>query len=124
MGWADWIGVALLGGLGAVARWGLVRALTVGAGAGRVDRGVLAANVLGSLLLGLLVGSDAVGAGPGLLLALGFCGALTTWSTPVVSAVAEPAPWPSARRWMDLAVQVGGAAAAFGLGWLLARLLS
>ncbi|WBB56254.1 CrcB family protein [Verrucosispora sp. WMMD573] len=46
--------------------------------------GTFVVNVVGSLLLGVLIGGAAVGAVPGSLLALlgvGLCGALTTYST-------------------------------------------
>lgn len=121
IGWAEWLGVALLGGLGAVARWGLGRIVTAAGGGGAVDRGVLLANGAGSLLLGLLVGAGVAGSGFGLLLALGLCGALTTWSTPVVAAVGGAAPWLSVRRWLDLTTQVVVSAVAFGIGWFVIR---
>jgi fluoride exporter len=46
--------------------------------------GTLVVNVVGSLLLGVLIGGATVGAVPGSLVALlgvGLCGALTTYST-------------------------------------------
>ncbi|MFF5213657.1 fluoride efflux transporter FluC [Micromonospora sp. NPDC000442] len=46
--------------------------------------GTFVVNVVGSLLLGVLIGGAAVGAVPGSLVALlgvGLCGALTTYST-------------------------------------------
>lgn len=42
--------------------------------------GTLVVNVVGSFVLGLLVGAGAVGA-PMALVGIGFCGALTTFST-------------------------------------------
>lgn len=45
-----------------------------------VRRGILVANVVGSFLLGLLVGGDA-GRTVVVVLGTGFCGALTTWSS-------------------------------------------
>ena len=63
--------VALGGAAGAAARYGASRALP-----GR--RATLLVNLLGSLLLGLLVPAAPA---PAALLGVGFCGALTTFST-------------------------------------------
>ncbi|TVR00052.1 MAG: CrcB family protein [Deltaproteobacteria bacterium] len=104
----DWIAIALLGGVGATARWGLGLVLTR-RGPAWLDPGVLLANVLGCLLLGALVGSGAVTTRFGLLLGLGLCGALTTWSTPTVSFVRAP----SAPAALGYALQVAASLAAF-----------
>lgn len=71
--------IAVGGAVGALARYLVDRAL-----AARVDAvlpwGTLAVNVAGSALLGALAGATV--AGPGWqLVGVGFCGALTTWST-------------------------------------------
>lgn len=72
-------GVAVLGGVGALARLLLDRAVSVRAGAG-LPWGTLAVNLSGALALGVLVGAAVSGdalrlAGTGLL------GAYTTFST-------------------------------------------
>ncbi len=74
-----WLGVALLGGVGAGARF-LVVALIASRSAGTLPRGVLAVNASGSLLLGLLVGLAASGT---LLVLAGAAtlGSYTTFST-------------------------------------------
>lgn len=69
-----WVGVGLLGGLGAVARVLLTRA-----GGGPV-RGTLLVNLAGALLLGGLAGGG-VGDDALLLLGGGLLGAFTTFST-------------------------------------------
>ncbi len=71
------VGIGLLGGLGAVARFLLDGALTERAGAA-LPWGTLAVNVSGSFALGLLVGAadDTYR-----LLATGLLGAFTTFST-------------------------------------------
>jgi CrcB protein len=73
------IGVGLLGGLGALGRFALD-----GQVAGRLGRefpyGTLAVNVLGSFVLGLLVGL-ALSSSTYRLLGTGFIGAFTTFST-------------------------------------------
>lgn len=79
MSWAVWIGVALLGGCGALARFGLTLFVA--------DRlhphlplGTMAVNVSGAFLLGLLVGTSLDGDGR-LLLGAGLIGSYTTFST-------------------------------------------
>lgn len=76
--------VAAGGALGALVRWGSVGA----AGDAWSAAAVLALNVLGSLLLGLLVGMNLTRTGHTrvtenqfLLVGTGFCGGLTTFST-------------------------------------------
>jgi CrcB protein len=73
------VGVALLGGVGAVGRF-----LVDGSIAGRVGRGfpfgTLAVNLSGAFLLGVLVGA-AVSGDAYRLAALGLVGAYTTFST-------------------------------------------
>jgi CrcB protein len=102
--------VALGGAVGAVLRFVV---------AARLDRdvpwGTLAVNVVGSLVLGLLVGLS-VGAHPYALLGVGFCGGLTTYSGFAVQ---------SARlRWRGAAYAAGTIVLAVGaaaLGYLLGR---
>jgi fluoride exporter len=73
------LGVGLVGGLGAIARF-----LLDGAVAGRVGRdfpyGTLAVNLLGAFVLGVLVGA-AVSTDTYRLLGTGLIGAFTTFST-------------------------------------------
>jgi CrcB protein len=73
------IGVALLGGLGAVARFVLDGLVSSRLGAG-FPWGTLAINISGAFLLGLLVGA-AIGDPALLLLGTGLLGAYTTFST-------------------------------------------
>jgi fluoride exporter len=79
MSWFVWVGVALLGGCGALARFGLTLLVA--------DRlhphfpvGTLAVNVSGAFLLGLLAGASVEGDAR-LLLGTGAVGAYTTFST-------------------------------------------
>ena len=84
--------------------------------------GTATVNVVGSLLLGVLVGL-AVPAGALLLLGVGFCGALTTFSTAAVEALTL---WRDARLRAagyvagSLAAGVVAAAAGWALGAALA----
>jgi CrcB protein len=79
MSLAALIGVGVLGGVGAIARF-----LLDGLVAGRVGRefpyGTLVVNVLGAFVLGLFVGV-ALSAGAYRLLGTGLIGAFTTFST-------------------------------------------
>lgn len=81
---ALWIGVALLGGLGALARW-----LVDGAVSARVHRrfpfGILAVNLSGAFALGIAVGAGLDGDARRLA-ATGFLGAYTTFSTWMLDA--------------------------------------
>ena len=81
---ATWIGIGLLGGLGAVARVVLGAAVDA-----RADSpfpwGTLAVNVTGAFALGALVGAGA-GGDAYALAATGFLGAFTTFSTWVVDS--------------------------------------
>lgn len=71
-----WLLVAVGGAVGAAGRYALG---TLGDGPERVPWGTVAANLLGSLLLGVLVGLDVPDPWHALL-SLGLCGALTTYS--------------------------------------------
>jgi len=77
--WAVWVGVAFLGGVGALARFGLTLLVA--------DRlhphfplGTLAVNLSGAFLLGFLAGTSLGGDGR-LILGAGGIGAYTTFST-------------------------------------------
>lgn len=78
MSWAVWIGVALMGGFGALARFGLTLLVA--------DRlhphfplGTLAVNISGAFLLGFLAGTS-LGSDGRLILGAGALGAYTTFS--------------------------------------------
>lgn len=79
MSWIVWVGVALLGGCGALARFGLTLLVA--------DRlhphfplGTFAVNVSGAFLLGLLAGT-ALDGDARLILGAGALGSYTTFST-------------------------------------------
>lgn len=79
MSWAVWVGVAVLGGCGALGRFGLTLLVA--------DRlhphfplGTLAVNLSGAFLLGILAGTSLGGDGR-LALGAGAIGAYTTFST-------------------------------------------
>ncbi len=75
--------VFLGGGLGSTLRYALAKYLNSTSGA--VPYGTFAANILGSLLIGIILGiaakNNSISQNTMLLLATGFCGGFTTFST-------------------------------------------
>ena len=106
--------MALAGGVGAVLR--LLATLRWREG------GTLGVNIVGSALLGVLVGADA-GSDALLVAGTGFCGGLTTFSTYAVEVVALRRT--TRRRALPYAVgTLAAAVAAGGLGLGAGALLS
>lgn len=90
---------------------------------GRFPWGTLAVNVLGSLLLGILLGLAAAGAVSPEVLALfgaGLCGALTTYSTFGFETVRLVEEGALAAALGNVALSLVVGIAAGGLGWALA----
>lgn len=79
MSWVAWVGVAVLGGFGALARFGLTL-LVADRLHPHLPVGTLAVNVSGAFLLGLLAGA-AVEGDARLAFGAGLLGAYTTFST-------------------------------------------
>ena len=75
----EWIGVALLGGVGALARFLIDRAISARS-ASTFPRGTLVVNVSGALLLGAITGA-ALSGGALLLAGAATIGSYTTFST-------------------------------------------
>ncbi|HEU5254077.1 MAG TPA: fluoride efflux transporter CrcB [Solirubrobacterales bacterium] len=76
---AVWVGVGILGGLGALARFGLTL-LVADRLHPHLPLGTMAVNVSGAFLLGLLAGASVDGDAR-LLFGVGLLGAYTTFST-------------------------------------------
>jgi CrcB protein len=117
-----WVLVAVGAAAGAPCRWLLDQALQ-GRRARPFPVGTFAVNVVGSFVLGALLGAGLEGTGGERLLALlgtGFCGAFTTFSTFAYETVvlAEEGSSPVALANLALSV-VAGLAAAWA-GWWLA----
>lgn len=114
MSWAVWVGVAFLGGCGALARFGLTL-LVADRLHPHLPLGTMAVNVSGSFLLGLLAGAS-VGGDARLLLGLGAIGAYTTFSTWMVETqrISEAGKRRLAVVNIVLSIVLGVAAAALG----------
>jgi fluoride exporter len=111
--------LAVAGAFGAVARY-LLDAMVTRRGSGAWPRGTALVNVLGSLLLGVLVGVSANRALPAnleLAVGAGFLGAFTTFSTWMVQCVAliERNAKRTAIAYAVGSLLAGGVAAAAGL---------
>lgn len=85
----NWLLVALGGSLGAVCRYALDK--SIGGELGSTLLGTFAANISGSLLLGIFMGIASARVGwpqsYNLLFAVGFCGSFTTFSTVTVASI-------------------------------------
>ena len=109
-----WVGVAALGGLGAVARFALDSAVSQRTGSG-FPWGTLAVNLSGAFVLGLIAGADV--AGDALLLAgTAALGSYTTFSTWMLEAHRLGEDGELARMWLNLggSLVAGLAVAALG----------
>lgn len=84
-GVALWVGVALLGGCGAVLRL-LVDEAVRSRTSGPFPQGILAVNITGAFVAGVLAGA-ALGHDAGLLALTAFVGAYTTFSTWMLDVV-------------------------------------
>lgn len=114
MSWAVWIGVAVLGGCGALARFGLTL-LVADRLHPHFPAGTLLVNLSGAFLLGLLAGA-AVDGDARLLLGAGALGSYTTFSTWMVETqrIGEAGKGRIAVANVLLSVALGLAAAALG----------
>jgi len=112
--WLVWVGVAFLGGCGALARFGLTL-LVADRLHPHLPAGTLAVNVSGAFLLGLLAGASVEGDAR-LLLGAGLLGAYTTFSTWMVETqrIGEAGRTQIAIANVVLSIAFGLLAAAFG----------
>ena len=117
------LAVALAAGVGAVARYALDQAV-LRRTAGELPYGTLAVNVLGSLVLGLVLGLSAhhgLSHGTTLVVGTGFAGGFTTLSTWAweTLALAEGRAWGAAALNVVGSFALGLLAAAGGFGLAL-----
>jgi fluoride exporter len=115
--WLVWLGVAFLGGCGALARFGLTL-LVADRLHPHLPVGTLAVNASGAFLLGLLAGASVEGDAR-LLFGAGLLGAYTTFSTWMVETqrIEEAGRRRIAVANVVLSIAFGLVAAAFGR-WL------
>lgn len=117
-----WIGVAVLGALGAHARFSIAGAITARR-PGQFPLGTFVVNVTGGFVLGLLVGLSVAG-DTLLLLGTGFLGSFTTFSTWMVEAerLGEDAGF--RLMWLYLPGSMLAGLATTGAGWILGGALA
>ena len=120
--------VALGGGAGSVARWLLARAVERWLPAAAVPVGVLAVNVVGCLVIGVVLGTSARGQplaseNARLLLATGLCGGFTTFASFSHQALALLHASRPGAALLYIGLSVGGGLLATAGGLSLARLL-
>jgi len=114
--------VAIGGGLGAVARYGL--ALWLNPNKLSVMWGTLAANILGSFLMGLVLAWSEAEAVPNwikLLIMVGFCGALTTFSSFAAETLILAIKERMGIAFLAVVLHTFGSLAAVGAGYALFR---
>ncbi|WP_053206055.1 fluoride efflux transporter CrcB [Jiangella muralis] len=82
--------------------------------------GTLVVNVVGSFVLGLVLGSPSLSSDLVVLIGTGFCGALTTYSTFSYETLRllEDGAW--SRGVANVLVSMGAGLGAAALGWILA----
>jgi len=112
--WMVWVGVAFLGGCGALARFGLTL-LVADRLHPHLPVGTLAVNVSGAFLLGVLAGASVEGDAR-LLFGAGLLGAYTTFSTWMIETqrIGEAGKRRLALANIVLSIALGLAAAALG----------
>ncbi len=121
MSLGDWIGVALLGGAGALLRFRLDAYIQLRAD-GELPLGTLVVNVLGSFCLGLLTGLS-VGDTVLFLAGTGLLGSFTTFSTWMLETERLGEEGEGRLALVNVAGALVTGLAAAGLGWLLGAAL-
>ncbi len=124
-----WIGIALLGGVGAVARLLIGSAVTArlmrrGRPAwGVIPAGTFAVNISGSLLLGLLAGLGGASGHVPAVLGLGLLGSYTTFSTGMVESAVLAEDGRKGAAGLYLAISLAAGLGALTLGHLIGTTL-
>jgi CrcB protein len=117
-----WLGIALLGGAGAVSRVLVDARVRAATGHPELPLGTLAVNLTGSLVLGLLAGLDVTG--DTLLLAgTGFLGAFTTFSTWMVETERLAGRGHTGLALLTIGLSIGLGLTACGAGWAIGSAL-
>lgn len=116
-----WVGVAVLGALGALARFHLDAFVQRRTGGG-FPAGTLTVNVTGSLLLGLLTGLS-VTSGTMLVLGTGLLGSFTTFSTWMLETERLAEEGASRVALGNIALSLAAGLAAGAAGWAIGAVL-
>lgn len=117
-----WLGVALFGAVGAVARY-LLDVKVSEATEARFPYGTLTVNVLGSFVLGLVSGVvlfHAAPSAPKVLVGTGLCGSFTTFSTFALETVLLATGGERRAAALNVGVSLLAGCGAAALGLLLA----
>ncbi len=109
-----WVGVAVLGGLGALARFGLDGLVASRAGR-QFPLGTLTVNLSGALLLGLLAGLGVRGAVL-LLAGVATLGSYTTFSTWMLESHRLAEDGEARLAWLNVLVSLAAGLAAAAIG--------
>lgn len=118
---AVWVGVAVLGGLGAVLRFVIDRAVSERL-SGAFPTGIFVVNISGAFVLGLFAGLD-LGATAALLAGVALVGAYTTFSTWMLQTLELGAERRTGLAIANIVVSLAlGVAAAAAGWWIGARL--
>nr|WP_228768898.1 fluoride efflux transporter CrcB [Mycolicibacterium malmesburyense] len=118
---AVWLGVAVLGGLGAVLRFVIDRAVSERL-SGAFPTGIFVVNISGAFVLGLFAGLD-LGATAALLAGVALVGAYTTFSTWMLQTLELGAERRTGLAIANIVVSLAlGVAAAAAGWWIGARL--
>ena len=116
-----WIGVVLLGGVGAVARYQLDAGIS-SARTGEFPLGTLTINVGGAFVLGLLTGASVTGTWL-VVVGTGFLGSFTTFSTWMFEAERLVEDGEERVALASLGLGIAAGLAAGGAGWAIGALL-
>lgn len=112
-----WLGVATLGGLGALLRFGVQTAVHA-ARPRTFPLGILLVNISGSFALGLLIGATVTGTVM-LVVGTGLLGGYTTFSTWMVDSVRLAEGGAGVHAWLNLGGSMVAGLAAAGSGSLI-----
>jgi fluoride exporter len=118
---AGWVGIAVLGGVGALARFALDVAVAKRAGSA-FPWGTLAVNVSGAFLLGFVVGVALTGEAL-VLVATGLLGSYTTFSTWMLESQRLAEDGEGRAALLNLLVSVAAGLIAVAVGRALGRAL-
>jgi CrcB protein len=116
-----WIGLAVVGGVGAVARFRIDGAISRRRES-EFPLGTFAINIVGAFVLGILTGASVTGAWL-FVLGTGFLGSFTTLSTWLLETERLAEDGEEALAGANLGISIAVGLAAAGAGWAIGALL-